>query len=159
MYLSHSPSQKFLSSICMMLFQFTENAVATHAAPCERLRCGKIIKPGEPCIAKEDITNHIKYVCDSCAKYYNEKEAAVKLGSVIHTSITLSQLLITLIILLIKLPGFFSQRCEVLQQIFNHMQCLSLISRLCAKMSMNPKEKVSLPPFILSHYDSDTFLS
>lgn len=68
-----------------MPLQFTENIVATREAPCERLRCGKIIRPGEARIAKEDVTNHIKYVCDSCAKYYDEKEAAAKLGSVAHT--------------------------------------------------------------------------
>ena len=70
-----------------MLLQFTENAVATRAAPCERVSCKKIIRPGEPCIAKEDVTNPIKYVCESCAKHYNEKEAAAKLGSVTHTGI------------------------------------------------------------------------
>lgn len=63
-----------------MPLQFMENAVATHVAPCERLWCGKLIQPGEPCIAKEDVTNHIKYVCEACAKYYDEKEAAAKLG-------------------------------------------------------------------------------
>ena len=68
-----------------MPLQFTENIVATREAPCERLHCGKIIRPGEARIAKEDVTNHIKYVCDSCAKYYDEKEAAAKLGSVAHT--------------------------------------------------------------------------
>ena len=69
-----------------MPLQFTENALATRAVPCERLRCGMIIKPGEPRIAKEDIMNHIKYVCGSCARYYDEKEAAAKLGNVTHTS-------------------------------------------------------------------------
>jgi hypothetical protein len=64
--------------------------VATRAAPCERLRCGKTIQPGEPRIAKEDVTNHIKYVCESCAKHYDEKEATAKLGGVAHTGITQS---------------------------------------------------------------------
>lgn len=68
-----------------MPFQFTENVVATRAAPCERLRCEKIIKPGEPRIAKEDVTNHIKFVCESCAKYYDEKEATARLRNVAHT--------------------------------------------------------------------------
>ena len=68
-----------------MPLQFTENIVATREAPCERLLCGKFLRPGEACIAKEDVTNLIKYVCDFCAKYYNEKEAAEKLGSVTHT--------------------------------------------------------------------------
>jgi hypothetical protein len=67
------------------MLQFTENAVATRAAPCERLACGKIIKPGEPRIAKSDVTNHMKYVCETCAKYYDEKEEAAKLRSVAHT--------------------------------------------------------------------------
>ena len=73
-----------------MPLQFTENAVATRAAACERLLCGKTIQPGEPRIAKEDVTSHIKYVCESCVKYYDEKEAAAKLGRVAHTGITQS---------------------------------------------------------------------
>lgn len=91
-----------------MPLQFTENAVATRAVPCERLRCGKIIKPGEARIAKEDVTNHIKYVCESCAKHYNEKEAAARLGSITHTGIT--RLLITLFYIAHKIAWIFSFR-------------------------------------------------
>ena len=68
-----------------MPLQFTENVVATRAAQCERLSCENIIQPGEPRIAKEDVTNHIKYVCQTCAIHYDEKEEAGKLGSVAHT--------------------------------------------------------------------------
>ena len=85
-----------------MPLQFTENVVATHAAACERLHCGKIIKPGEPRIAKQDVTNHIKYVCESCAKHFDEKEAAAKLGSVTHTGML--QVLFGWILLVINLP-------------------------------------------------------
>ena len=80
-----------------MPLQFTENAVATRAAACERLLCGKTIQHGEPRIAKKDVTNHIKYVCESCAKYYDEKEAAAKLGCIAHTGITQSLNLLEII--------------------------------------------------------------
>ena len=68
-----------------MPLQFTENAVATRPVRCERVSCGTIIQPGQPRIAKEDITQHIKYVCGPCGQYYDDKEAAAKLGNVTHT--------------------------------------------------------------------------
>jgi hypothetical protein len=68
-----------------MPFQFTENAVATRAIPCERVSCSTIIQPGQPRIAKEDVTQHIKFVCGPCGQYYDDKEAAAKLGNVTHT--------------------------------------------------------------------------
>jgi hypothetical protein len=70
-----------------MALQFTENAIATRALECERISCKTIIQPGEPRLAAEDVTGHIKYVCAPCRQHYNEKLAASRLGNIVHTGI------------------------------------------------------------------------
>lgn len=80
-----------------MPLQFTENTIANWAIACERLSCKTIIQPGEARFAAEDITGHIKYVCEACCAYYDQKEAQARHGNVAHTGIYLLLSFTTLI--------------------------------------------------------------
>lgn len=57
--------------------QFTEDVIATRVSTCERLKCGKMIKIGEPrhFIGNQDHTLPGKFVCGGCYEYYKRSSS------------------------------------------------------------------------------------